>query len=167
MRIFVLTGAGISKESGIDTFRDKGGLWSKFRIEDVATPSAFRKNPKLVYEFYNTRRRELTAGHIKPNKAHLALARLEAALKEAPAREGKKQGLFLVTQNVDNLHEMAGSRQVCHTHGRLLAAKCEHCGTQTDWEGDLGAVDICPICHKKGQLRPDVVWFNEIPYFLC
>ncbi|MDR2367008.1 MAG: NAD-dependent deacylase [Deltaproteobacteria bacterium] len=165
--IFVLTGAGISRESGLETFRDKDGLWTKVKIEDVATPRAFRKNPKMVLEFYNQRRREVTDGHIKPNEAHLALARLEDALEKAPkARGSKLPGLFLVTQNVDNLHELAGSRQVCHMHGRLNAAKCDHCGARFDWVKDLGVEDVCPDCQTKGLLRPDVVWFEEVPYYL-
>ncbi|MDR0621903.1 MAG: NAD-dependent deacylase [Deltaproteobacteria bacterium] len=166
--IFVLTGAGISRESGLETFRDKDGLWSKVRIEDVATPAAFKKNPKLVHEFYNKRRRELTDGHIKPNKAHKALARLEAALDLTQPEDSVRQGpgLFLVTQNVDNLHELGGSKRVCHTHGSLTSAKCEACGASFEWLRDLGLDDVCPRCQAPGRLRPDVVWFHEVPYHL-
>jgi NAD-dependent deacetylase len=165
--MFVLTGAGISRESGLATFRDKDGLWTKVRIEDVATPAAFRKNPELVYEFYNQRRRELTSGKIKPNRAHLALAKLEAALSsEKDTAKNSGNQLFLVTQNIDNLHELAGSHQVCHMHGQLCAVKCNSCGSHSDWTDDLGSQDICPKCQAIGFLRPDVVWFHEVPYHL-
>ncbi|MDR1676778.1 MAG: NAD-dependent deacylase [Deltaproteobacteria bacterium] len=166
--IIILTGAGISQESGIATFRDKNGLWNKVKIEDVATPQAFKKNPKLVHQFYNQRRRELISGTIKPNPAHLALVQLESALKTVAGKtdQGSHKGLFLVTQNVDNLHEAAGSQQVCHMHGRLCAALCQSCQARFDWTTDLSQEDVCPKCQTKGSLRPDVVWFNEIPYFL-
>ncbi|MDR1314434.1 MAG: NAD-dependent deacylase [Deltaproteobacteria bacterium] len=152
--IFILTGAGISRESGIDTFRDKGGLWEKVRVDDVATLRGFRKDPKRVYEFYDMRRRELASGKILPNPAHLALARLEQSGRE----------VFLVTQNVDDLHERAGSRNVVHMHGELLKALCSLCGASSRWEGDLGGGDACPACGRSGGLRPDVVWFGEMPY---
>ncbi|MDR1656392.1 MAG: NAD-dependent deacylase [Deltaproteobacteria bacterium] len=150
--IFILTGAGISRESGLETFRDAAGLWNKVRIEDVATIEAFRRNPQKVYEFYNQRRRQLLS--IEPNAAHRALAELE--------KSGQK--IFLVTQNVDNLHERSGSTVVLHMHGRLLAAACQECGLSLEWPGDLGGDDKCPGC--GGTLRPDVVWFGEKPYYL-
>lgn len=150
--IFILTGAGISKESGIDTFRDAGGLWERVRIEDVATPGAFKRNPGAVYEFYDQRRRQL--GGVSPNAAHLALARLEAA--GIP--------VSLVTQNVDDLHERAGSRAVIHMHGELRSALCLGCRNSLPWPGDLGPADRCPAC--GGALRPDIVWFGETPYHL-
>ncbi|MDR2301855.1 MAG: NAD-dependent deacylase [Deltaproteobacteria bacterium] len=168
--IFVLTGAGISKESGLDTFRDKDGLWTKVNIEDVATPRAFKKDPKRVLDFYNFRRRELLSDNVAPNAAHLALARLEAELTKRPgakpSRGKDKPPLFLVTQNVDNLHERGGSKQVCHTHGRMLWAKCEACHKKFEWLKDLTLEDRCPVCQAQGRLRPDVVWFEEIPYHL-
>jgi NAD-dependent deacetylase len=153
--IFVLTGAGISRESGIDTFRDKGGLWEQVRVEDVATPEGFARDPARVYEFYDKRRRELQSGAIRPNPAHAALARL------ARSRE-----VFLVTQNVDDLHERGGSPAVMHMHGELLSALCSKCGARSRWTGDLGAKDACPACGAAGGLRPDVVWFGETPYFM-
>jgi NAD-dependent deacetylase len=155
--IFILTGAGISRESGIDTFRDKGGLWEKVRVEDVATPEGFMRDPIKVYEFYDLRRRELLSGGIQPNPAHLALARLEA--------EGRDE-VYLVTQNVDDLHERAGSRRVVHMHGELMKALCSLCGASSAWTGELGASDVCPACGRDGGLRPDVVWFGEMPYHM-
>lgn len=152
-RIVVLTGAGISAESGIGTYRDKGGLWEKHRIEDVATPEAFRRDPQGVLEFYNKRRRELLAG-VEPNDAHRALARLE---QEYPG------DVLVVTQNVDNLHEKGGSRNLVHMHGELLKAHCTDSGRVFPVEGDLGADDPCPCCGRPGRLRPHVVWFGEMP----
>lgn len=155
-RVFVLTGAGISAESGIKTFRDADGLWEGHRIEDVATPEAFARNPALVYEFYNQRRRQLQAPGVEPNGGHLALARFE---KSFPGE------LLLVTQNVDNLHERAGSEKLLHMHGELLKARC--LGTQKvfPWTGDLTADSI----HPEGlghRLRPHIVWFGEVPFYL-
>ncbi|MDR2386488.1 MAG: NAD-dependent deacylase [Deltaproteobacteria bacterium] len=165
--IFVLTGAGISRESGLDTFRDKDGLWSKVNIEDVATPRAFKKDPVRVLEFYDFRRKELLSGDIKPNPAHQALARLESQISNYRAEKGlKKPGLFLVTQNVDDLHERGGSKQVCHTHGSLLWAKCQACDHKFKWLKNLSLEEVCPKCQAQGQLRPDVVWFEEMPYHL-
>ncbi|MDR1487539.1 MAG: NAD-dependent deacylase [Deltaproteobacteria bacterium] len=153
--IFILTGAGISRESGLATFRDKDGLWNKVRIEDVATPEAFYKNPEKIYEFYNFRRKELIK--TVPNPAHLALANLE---------RNYQYGVFLVTQNVDDLHEKAGSKKVLHMHGKLLSALCAKCGDSRDWTTDLSSEDACPNCGRKGTLRPNVVWFGETPYHL-
>jgi NAD-dependent deacetylase len=151
--IVVLTGAGLSAESGIATFRDKDGIWSKFNIEDVATPEAFRRNPQLVHTFYNDRRR----GHagVQPNAAHVALARLE--------REHSGT-VTVVTQNIDALHEAAGSRNVIHMHGEILKALCALCGERHACSDDLSLEATCPACNKKGGMRPDVVWFGEMPY---
>jgi len=153
--IFILTGAGISQESGIATFRDSGGLWEKVRIEDVATPRGFRKNPGLVYEFYNARRKQLLGPGIAPNPAHFALARLE-----------EKRPVLVVTQNVDNLHERAGTRNLLHMHGELLKSRCAACDDVRQWEQDLGAADTCPNCGRAGHLRPHIVWFEEMPLHL-
>ncbi len=137
--IVVLTGAGISKESGLDTFRDADGIWNRVGVEDVATPEGFRRNPALVYAFYNDRRRELESGEAQPNPAHLALARLE---KEWGDR------VMLVTQNIDDLHERAGNRNVIHMHGELRKARCEACDGVFAWSGDMGADSRCPGCHR-------------------
>jgi len=155
--IVILTGAGISQESGIATFRDSGGLWEKVRIEDVATPRAFRKNPAMVYEFYNARRKQLLDPGIAPNPAHFALARLEKESTET---------VLLVTQNVDNLHERAGSQNLLHMHGELLKSRCTACGDVRQWEQDLDATDVCPMCQRAGNLRPHIVWFEEMPLFM-
>jgi NAD-dependent deacetylase len=150
-RIVVLTGAGISRESGLDTFRDAGGLWSQVRIEDVATPEAFARDPQRVHAFYNHRRAQLAG--VQPNAAHLALAGLEQHF----AGE-----VLVVTQNVDDLHERAGSRNLLHMHGELLRARCTSCGARPNWHGDTGANVPCPSCGACA-LRPDVVWFGEMP----
>lgn len=155
--IVVLTGAGISAESGLQTFRGKGGLWRKFRAEELATPEAFSANPELVLEFYNERRRQLLSEQVQPNPAHLALARLEAECGDA---------LTLVTQNVDNLHEKAGSLEILHMHGELLRTRCDHCGNVTQQYDDFFASDPCVQCMTVGLLRPDVVWFGEMPRFM-
>ena len=152
--IVILTGAGISKESGLDTFRDKDGIWSSVRIEDVATPGAFRRDPVTVHAFYNARRRQLTSGEVQPNAAHLALARLER-LWDAP--------VTIITQNIDDLHERAGSTSLIHMHGELLKARCIRCREPFAWTGDLSVEQPCPDCHMAGTLRPHVVWFDELP----
>ena len=152
--IVILTGAGISQESGIATFRDSGGLWEKVRIEDVATPRAFSKNPGMVYAFYNARRKHLLGRDIAPNPAHFALARLE---------EKSPTPVLVVTQNVDNLHERAGAKNLLHMHGELLKSRCTDCGDVRQWEHDLGATDACPACGRAGYLRPHIVWFEETP----
>ncbi|MEW4449169.1 NAD-dependent deacylase [Qipengyuania sp. JC766] len=158
--IVILTGAGISAESGIDTFRDAGGLWEKHRVEDVATPEGFARDPALVLGFYDARRAALAA--VAPNRAHEALARLEA---EWAARDG--HDLLLVTQNVDDLHERAGTRNVLHMHGELRSALCAACGARSPWDAPMSAVEgqgpACPACGARA-LRPDVVWFGEMPY---
>ena len=152
-RIVILTGAGLSAESGLDTFRDKGGIWSKHRIEDVATPEAFVRDPERVLEFYNARRRG--ARGVKPNTAHYALARLEA---EYPGE------VMTVTQNIDPLHEWAGTKNLIHMHGEILKALCSHCGARLEWEDEMTVETVCMQCHLSGGLRPDVVWFGEMPY---
>lgn len=153
--IVILTGAGISAESGMGTFRDKDGLWTKVNLEDVATPEGFARNPEMVQDFYNQRR--AGAREAQPNEAHQALARL------ASEHSGK---VTLITQNVDNLHEAGGSSEVIHMHGELLRALCSACGHQWDWPDDMGSQDTCPACGTTGTVRPDVVWFGEIPYHL-
>jgi NAD-dependent deacetylase len=154
--IVVLTGAGISAESGMGTFRDKDGIWTKHSLEDVATPEGFARNPRLVHDFYNARRRALKDA--APNAAHAALARLEQAAKLS-GRE-----LLLVTQNVDNLHEKAGSKSLLHMHGELARVLCASCGTRGAWDDDLFEQTECWRCGARGSLRPDVVWFGEMPY---
>ncbi len=153
-RIVILTGAGVSAESGIRTFRAADGLWEEHRIEDVATPEGFARNPELVHRFYNERRRQLVSGDVHPNAAHLALARLEA---EHPGE------LLLITQNIDDLHERAGSRNVLHMHGELLRMRCTRCGAVHEISGDIRTEDHCPACGATGTLRPHVVWFGELP----
>jgi NAD-dependent deacetylase len=153
-RIVVLTGAGVSRESGVRTFRDKDGIWATVRIEDVATPEAFARDPARVNAFYNERRSQLRDPSIQPNAAHLALARLEAAWPV---------DFLLVTQNVDDLHERAGSRRLVHMHGELARARCAHCEGDFPWTGDLSVRTACPACGRTGGMRPDVVWFGEIP----
>jgi NAD-dependent deacetylase len=153
-QIVVLTGAGISAESGIPTFRDAGGLWEGHSIDDVATPEGFERDPAAVLRFYDARRR--AAASAQPNAAHRALARLEAALGD---------GVLVVTQNVDDLHERAGSRNVVHMHGELRRALCAACGVRPSWDDDLVQRPPCPACGRR-TLRPDVVWFGEMPYEL-
>jgi len=155
--IFVLTGAGVSAESGLGTFRDKRGegVWAKFDPMKLATPEAFARDPETVLAFYDLRRRNLLGA--EPNAAHFALARLEAAL-------GQRGGsLALVTQNIDDLHERAGSRRVIHMHGELLKARCNACAAVRPWRDDLTVAHACPECGRAGALRPHVVWFGETP----
>lgn len=153
--VVILTGAGISAESGIQTFRDSGGLWEKHRVEDVATPEAFIRDPVLVQSFYNQRRRQLLSGEVKPNRAHMALGKLE---KEYP---GKVQ---VITQNIDNLHELGGSENLIHMHGELLKMYCGVCFEKFEIAGDIKVQDFCSSCGRSGTLRPDIVWFGEMPY---
>lgn len=150
--IVILTGAGISAESGIDTFREAGGLWEQHRVEDVATPDAFARDPDLVLRFYDMRRAAIQTR--EPNAAHHALARLDA---EWPGE------LLIVTQNVDDLHERAGARRVLHMHGTHLRAWCTACDTRSPWRAPLIDRPPCPDC-GAAALRPDVVWFGEMPY---
>ena len=154
--IVILTGAGISAESGIDTFRDGGGLWEKHRVEDVATPEAFERDPDLVLRFYDMRREAIQTK--LPNAAHEALARLDTEWAKRPDHE-----LLIVTQNVDDLHERAGARRVHHMHGTHLNAWCTACNVRSPWRGTLIERPPCPECGAKA-LRPDVVWFGEMPY---
>jgi NAD-dependent deacetylase len=151
--IVILTGAGVSAESGLATFRGPDGLWEGHRVEDVATPGAFRRDPALVHAFYDARRAKLAA--VQPNAAHKALARLDA---EWPG------DLLLVTQNVDDLHERAGSGRLIHMHGELTKAWCLACDERFPWAGPMGEGASCPNCHAEGQVRPDIVWFGEMPY---
>jgi NAD-dependent deacetylase len=152
MRVVVLTGAGISAESGVPTFRDADGLWEGHRVEDVATPEGYDAQPVLVHQFYDARRRSLQ--RVEPNPAHTALARLEKELGE---------DLLIVTQNIDDLHERGGAANVLHMHGELLSALCRACGRRTRWEDTLVDFPPCPRCGVP-ELRPDVVWFGEMPY---
>lgn len=156
--IVILTGSGISAESGVATFRDKGGVWAKYDYRDVATPEGFAADPALVHSFYNDRRSMLPT--VDPNAAHVALAELEVGLDAQGGR------LTLVTQNVDDLHERAGSKNILHMHGELGKAACAHCGDVRDCRGDLSVNDTCPVCERKGGLRPYVVWFGEMPRFM-
>ncbi|MCX8955795.1 NAD-dependent protein deacylase [Erwinia psidii] len=153
-RVVVLTGAGISAESGIRTFRAEEGLWEDHRVEDVATPEGFSRDPHKVQAFYNARRRQLQQPDIAPNQAHLALAELEAALGDH---------FLLVTQNIDNLHERAGSRNVIHMHGELLKVRCATSGQVVQWQEDLNPGDRCHCCQFPSVLRPHIVWFGEMP----
>ncbi|MHA6265119.1 NAD-dependent deacylase [Arenibacterium sp. CAU 1754] len=153
-KIVILTGAGVSAESGMGTFRDEGGLWSQHRIEDVATPEGFARNPALVQAFYNTRR--VAAARAEPNAAHVALARLQA---EYPG------DVVIVTQNVDSLHEAGGTRDVIHMHGTLAGALCAGCGHRWPAPEEMQVKEPCPAC-RQPLARPDVVWFGEMPYHM-
>lgn len=153
-RVVVLTGAGISAESGFTTFRADDGLWEKHRVEDVATPQGYARDPELVQSFYNGLRAKLHDAKTMPNAAHLALAQLEEALGDH---------LLVVTQNVDNLHERAGSRNLIHMHGELLKVRCDFSGQVYDWSADVQDVDRCHCCSPARRLRPHIVWFGEMP----
>jgi NAD-dependent deacetylase len=155
MKVLVLTGAGISAESGIPTFRGIDGLWEGHRVEEVATPGAFVRDPELVHEFYNQRRRRLQADDIRPNAAHVALAEFEARHDDE---------FLLVTQNIDDLHQRAGSKNVLPMHGELLKARCIDTGELFDWRDDLTTDTPHPRDDSRcGRLRPHVVWFGEMP----
>jgi NAD-dependent deacetylase len=153
--IVILTGAGISAESGVKTFRDHGGLWENHRIEDVATPGAFRRNPELVQSFYNARRAQLSDPQLKPNAAHLALVELE---RNWPGE------FLLVTQNVDNLHDRAGSKNLIHMHGELAKVRCLQTGKVFDWLEPIFPDTKCACCGQERTLRPHIVWFEEMPF---
>ena len=156
--VVVLTGAGISKESGLKTFRDEGGLWEGHRVEEVATPEAFALNPELVYDFYNQRRRQLQSGEVHPNEAHQSLAEFE---------QNFAGEFLLVTQNVDNLHERAGSKNILHMHGQLLEARSQRTDEVFDWREDMGLDTPHPKDPKRlGDLRPNIVWFGEMPHHM-
>ncbi|MCF2948900.1 NAD-dependent protein deacylase [Paraglaciecola aquimarina] len=157
LKVVVLTGAGISAESGLKTFRDNNGLWENHSIQEVATPEGFAANPQLVYRFYNQRRRQLLSREVTPNSAHFALAKLEQVLGDR---------FTLVTQNVDNLHQQAGSQNVLHMHGSLLSAKCVKSENSFKIESDLELTSRCTCCHPKNILRPDIVWFGEMPKYM-
>lgn len=152
--IVILTGAGISKESGLDTFRDEGGVWSKVRIEDVATPDAYVANPGRVHEFYNMRRASVLDDNLHPNAAHAALAELE---QHWPGN------VLIVTQNVDDLHERADSKNLIHMHGELLKSRCTACGDVSECRQDLSVDSVCAACRAAGTVRPHIVWFGEMP----
>ena len=151
--IVVLTGAGVSAESGLATFRGPDGLWEGRRVEDVATPEAYRRDPALVHQFYDARRAKL--GTVEPNAAHQGLARLDSDWPGA---------FLLVTQNVDDLHERAGARRLLHMHGTLTSGWCLACDERFGWAGPMGEDASCPACQVEGQVRPDIVWFGEMPY---
>jgi NAD-dependent deacetylase len=151
--IVILTGAGISAESGLKTFRGADGLWEGHRVEDVATPEAYGRDPALVHQFYDARRARL--GEVEPNAAHRALALLDA---EWPGE------LLIITQNVDDLHERAGAKRLLHMHGELTSGWCLACDERFVWEGPMGEAASCPVCQVSGRVRPDIVWFGEMPY---
>lgn len=153
--IVILTGAGVSAESGLPTFRDANGLWEGHRIEDVATPEAFARNPALVHQFYNMRRAALKTA--RPNAAHEAIAKLQ---REHPGE------VVLITQNVDDLHERGGSPSVIHMHGELRSARCEACATVHRWDENLDEDTICAACALPGFMRPHIVWFGEMPFHM-
>lgn len=154
-RIVILTGAGVSAESGLKTFRDADGLWEGRDPMEIATPAAFERDPALVHRFYNERRRQLVA--VQPNAAHRALAKLQA---------GYAGDVFLVTQNVDDLHERGGSGQVCHMHGELRRVSCSRCGAAGICTEDCDVQSRCRRCGEAGGLRPAVVWFGEVPHHM-
>ena len=153
--IVILTGAGVSAESGLGTFRDVGGLWTKYDLADVATPEGYARDPGLVLDFYNARRANCRGA--EPNAAHAAIARLQ---REYQGR------VTLVTQNIDDLHERGGSSGVIHMHGQILRALCAACGHQWGWAGAMALDDHCHSCAAVGTVRPDVVWFGEMPYHM-
>lgn len=155
--IVILTGAGISAESGIQTFRASDGLWHNHRIEEVATPEGFAANPKLVHRFYNERRAQLHETEIQPNAAHDALAKLE---------RDHGGNVLLITQNVDNLHERAGSRNMIHMHGELNKVRCENSHQVFEWVGNTDIDTVCQCCGGTGTLRPHIVWFGEMPFMM-
>lgn len=155
MKIVILTGAGISAESGLATFRGAGGLWEGHRAEEVATPEAFARDPAMVHRFYNERRRKLL--QVEPNEGHRALVRLEDEL------QGE---VWIVTQNVDDLHERAGSRNLLHMHGELRKSRCGSCQEVLPCDGDLTVQSVCGRCGSTGALRPHIVWFGEMPFHL-
>lgn len=156
-QIVILTGAGISAESGLKTFRDHDGLWEGHQVEEVATPEAFVRNPGLVQKFYNERRKQLLSDEVTPNRAHEALAEFEKNYS------GK---VTLITQNVDDLHQRAGSQNVLPMHGELLKSRCEDCGDVEDCRIDLNRDSVCSSCGSEESLRPHIVWFGEMPLYM-
>lgn len=157
-KIVILTGAGISAESGIKTFRDQNGLWENHDILEVASPQGFERDPELVHRFYNLRRQQLLSNEVHPNLAHMAIARLQEHY-----RSGE---VILVTQNVDNLHERAGTRHVFHMHGELTKMRCMESKKIFDIRENISPQRACPCCLKEGNLRPHIVWFGETPLFM-
>jgi len=155
--IVILTGAGVSAESGINTFRDNGGLWENHRIEDVATPEAFARDAEFVHRFYNARRRPILDGEVAANDAHKAIARLQQQFSGE---------VMLVTQNIDNLHEQGGSKNVLHMHGEILKMRCQNTGELFDCDDDLTTASVCECCQTEGNLRPHIVWFGEMPLYM-
>lgn len=155
--IVILTGAGISAESGIKTFRDCNGLWEDHDVMEVASPGGFNRNPELVHKFYNQRRSQLLSEEVKPNEAHYALAKLESEFNGE---------ITIITQNVDNLHERAGNKNIIHMHGELIKMRCIETGKVLIWKKELSEKDKCPCCLKIGNLRPHIVWFGEYPLHL-
>ncbi len=155
--ICILTGAGISKESGLKTFRDQNGLWENHDIYEVASPLAFKNNPALVYEFYNQRRRQLLSDEVHANEAHHQLGKLN---------NSDQFNVSIITQNVDDLHERGGCHDVLHMHGELLKARCTKTQRVFEWREELTSESRCSCCHTKGNLRPDIVWFGEMPHHL-
>jgi len=155
--IVILTGAGISAESGIQTFRAEDGLWEEHKVEDVATPEAFERDPWLVQRFYNERRKPILDGKVQPNAAHKALAKLEREFAG---------DLMLVTQNIDNLHEQGGSQSILHMHGEVLKMRCQESHAIFDCFFDIDVVDLCDCCGKPNNLRPHIVWFGEMPLYM-
>ncbi len=155
MRIAILTGAGVSAESGLGTFRDKDGLWTQYDLSEVATPQGYARNPDKVLDFYNMRRRN-AAGAIA-NEAHRALARLE---------NDAQFDVAVITQNIDDLHEQGGGRNVLHIHGSIFEALCSGCGHVWPRRDDLSTAEACPACTTIGTVRPNIVWFGEIPYLM-
>jgi NAD-dependent deacetylase len=152
-KIVILTGAGISADSGLKTFRDNDGLWENHRVEEVATPEAFYSNPELVYRFYNLRRLQLK--ETKPNPAHIAVGELV---------NSDKFETILVTQNVDDLHERGGAENLIHMHGELRKVKCLKSGKSISWTEELDGTHLCECCTDPSPMRPDIVWFGEMPY---
>ena len=155
--IVILTGAGISAESGIQTFRGSDGLWCGHRIEDVATPEAFMRNPALVHQFYNERRQGLLNDDVHPNPAHKALSDLQ---------QNWEGDVTIITQNIDDLHERGGAHNVIHMHGEILKSFCSFCREKTEQIKDSSIQDICSACQKPAGMRPDIVWFGEMPYHM-
>lgn len=156
-RVVILTGAGISAESGIETFHANDGLWASHAIEDVATPSGYARDPGKVQAFYNERRQQLHSKAVKPNAAHLALAKLEQWL-------GDK--FLIITQNIDNLHERAGNKNVLHMHGELLKMRCPQSQQTIEWQGNVSSPVYCTCCQYPSLLRPHIVWFGEMPLYM-
>ncbi len=155
--IVILTGAGISAESGLQTFRGAGGLWCGHRVEDVATPEAFIRNPALVHQFYNERRQGLLSDDVAPNPAHIAIARLQ---------QNWGGTITLITQNIDDLHERGGAQGVLHMHGEILKSFCTTCRKVSPQQNNSSVRDACPACNDIGTMRPDIVWFGEMPYHM-